>query len=313
MGSIVGVQPIWRRKEDGAVLCLELKIPPLPQVITVGRSVTGKAYQHFRRCFEAYNIVFVQSGSFYITEDDIAYNMKEGDILVLEPGKTHWGHRPSPEHTELIWVHLSHPRAIRSLDREQIPWSYPLQRNEDNDEHPFDQSMYLPKMTYIDPASIVPLLERMYLMFHSFSVSNALPLHALVSELLVKIQSVAQVRGRSRSAYLSEKVIEYLQQHANVPLHYQHLEESLHYHFDYLSRCLKKHTGKTPLQYMRGIQINQAKSLLENTELTIAEIGERVGLNSHGYLNRIFRQSTGMTPNQYRASCRRNYGPEPQR
>ncbi|TMV44372.1 AraC family transcriptional regulator [Paenibacillus mesophilus] len=292
------------------MLCLELKIPPLPQAITVERSVTGKDYQHFRRCFEVYNIVFVKSGSLYITEDDIAYNMKEGDILVLEPGKTHWGHQPCPEQTELYWVHLSHSRAIRSLDSDQIPWSYPLLRNEDNDEQPSDQYMYLPKMTCVDPSSIVPLLERMYLMFHSFSVSNALPLHALLSEFLVKIQSVAQVRGRSRSSYLSERIIEYLQLHANVPLHYQHLEESLHYHFDYLSRCLKKHTGMTPLQYMRGIQIKQAKSLLEHTELTISEIGERIGLNSHGYLNRIFRQNTGMTPNQYRASCRRNLWPD---
>lgn len=285
--------------------CLELKIPPLPQVITVGRSVTGKDYQHFKRCFEVYNIVFVKSGSFYITEDDTAYNMKEGDVLVLEPGKTHWGHMPSPEQTELYWVHMSHARAIRSIDSDQIPWSYLLQRNSDNDEYPSDQYMYLPKFAYIDPASIVPTLERMVLMFHSFSITNALPLHALLSEFLVKIQSVAQARDRSRSAYLSEKIIEYLQLHANVPLQYKHMEEALHYHYDYLSRCLKKHTGMTPLQYMRGIQMKQAKSLLENTELTISEIGERVGLNSHGYLNRIFRQMTGITPNQYRAACRK--------
>jgi AraC-like DNA-binding protein len=287
------------------VQCLELNIPPLPQVITVGRSVTGKAYQHFKRCFEAYNIVFVNTGSFYITEDDIAYNLEKGDFVVLEPGKTHWGHMPCPEHTELYWVHLAHPRATRSLSSEQIPWSYLLERNEDNDEQPSKQYMYLPKTAFVEPISVVALLDRMYIMFHSFSVSNALPLHSLLSEFLVKLQAVAQIRGRSRSASLSEKIIEYLQRNAGVQLHYKQMEEELHYHFDYLSRCLKKHTGMTPLQYMRGIQLKQAKTLLENTDLTISEIGECIGLNSHGYLNRIFRQMTGMTPNQYRTSCRK--------
>jgi AraC-like DNA-binding protein len=78
------------------------------------------------------------------------------------------------------------------------------------------------------------------------------------------------------------------------------MEDSLHFHFDYLSRCLKKHTGMTPLQYLRTIQMNQAKSLLENTELPITKIGEQIGMDGPGYFNRVFRQLTGMTPSQYR-------------
>lgn len=84
------------------------------------------------------------------------------------------------------------------------------------------------------------------------------------------------------------------------------MEESLHFHFDYLTRCLKKQTGMTPLQYLRNIQLKRAKMLLETTELTDTEIGEHVGIEGQGYLNRVFRQITGMSAIQFRKQFRRS-------
>ncbi|MDF2726061.1 MAG: transcriptional regulator, AraC family [Paenibacillus sp.] len=79
------------------------------------------------------------------------------------------------------------------------------------------------------------------------------------------------------------------------------MEETLNFQYDYLTRCMKKHTGKTPVQYLQYLRIERAKSLLENTLLSIQEVGERVGMGTIGYFHRVFHAATGMTPGQYRS------------
>jgi AraC-like DNA-binding protein len=282
------------------VKCLELEIPPLPQFLKIGKSVAYPGYIHFKRNFGVYDLIYVKSGSFFMMEEHTAYEIKSGELLVLEPGATHWGHLPCREKTEVYWIHFIHQGAKRVLEHDQVEWLMLLRKNTDFEEDPTDQSMYLPKHSYIDPSILVPLLERMSQLFHSFSVRNALPLNSLLFQILEKLQSVVQRMSRSRSMMLSERVMEYLEKNANVPFQSKLLEEALHFHVDYLTRCLKKHTGMSPLQYQRRIQIDQAKMLLEATELTITEISERIGIGDSSYFNRIFRQTLGVTPTQYR-------------
>jgi AraC family transcriptional regulator len=68
----------------------------------------------------------------------------------------------------------------------------------------------------------------------------------------------------------------------------------------HFSRMFKKTTGQTPLKYLIHHRINQAKRLLEKTELSIIEIAYGVGFNSHAYFSTQFRQITGTTPQNYR-------------
>ena len=52
--------------------------------------------------------------------------------------------------------------------------------------------------------------------------------------------------------------------------------------------------------YVRDQRIKEAKKLLRNTEFSITEIAERVGINDPNYFIRVFRRHVGTTPLQYR-------------
>jgi AraC family transcriptional regulator len=69
------------------------------------------------------------------------------------------------------------------------------------------------------------------------------------------------------------------------------------YHF---GRLFKQSIGVSPYRYLIERRIERAKSLLTNTDLTVAEIAERTGFNSHSYLTRIFRQHLSTTPKAFR-------------
>lgn len=61
-------------------------------------------------------------------------------------------------------------------------------------------------------------------------------------------------------------------------------------------------TGAGAKEYITRIRIEKAKSLLETTTLTIAEISDLTGFSSQGYFSTAFKGHTGMTPRDYRAS-----------
>lgn len=67
------------------------------------------------------------------------------------------------------------------------------------------------------------------------------------------------------------------------------------YHF---LRLFKQSLGVTPHQYVLQCRIDQAKHLLQQSELSIAEIAVRVGFCDQSHLTRCFKRMLGITPRQ---------------
>ena len=66
-----------------------------------------------------------------------------------------------------------------------------------------------------------------------------------------------------------------------------------------LRRIFKEKTGKTLLAERRDFRIKEAKRLLENTDLSLAEIAERLHFFDAAYFSRIFHRTVGVTPGTY--------------
>lgn len=68
----------------------------------------------------------------------------------------------------------------------------------------------------------------------------------------------------------------------------------------YLRRVFKDAYGTSPMDYLIQVRIQHAKSLLETSFDTVAEIGEKCGYIESSYFIKVFRAHTGQTPHQYR-------------
>ncbi len=66
------------------------------------------------------------------------------------------------------------------------------------------------------------------------------------------------------------------------------------------SRIFKEATGMNYSEYTNTVRIGYAESLLMNTELTIAEIAEEIGIDTPSYFTKLFKQVIGFSPTQYR-------------
>ncbi|HZG86497.1 AraC family transcriptional regulator [Paenibacillus sp.] len=290
--------------------CLELAYPPMPQLITVGHAVWTPGMTHLRRNFPVYDLIFVRRGTFFICEEGEEHELAEGGFVALEPGRTHWGHRAVEEPTDLYWVHFAHDSPRRAVDRGGIARRRPLERGTDGHLEPVRSHLYVPKRATIPMEPLVPLLDDMVLLHRSLTPRSAILLQARLGELLARLQPEDGDGGGERSRAVCDAVVRYLQERIGEPFDAERMERELHYHFDYLARCLKRHTGLSPLQYLHRLQIEQAKSLLLCTDLPVAAVGERVGQPNPTYFARLFRRFAGAAPSAFRSSHKTLDAPE---
>lgn len=69
----------------------------------------------------------------------------------------------------------------------------------------------------------------------------------------------------------------------------------------HFTRLFKKYYGKSPTEYKAQIRIDQAKSMLVETDMRIKAIAESVGYNDALYFSRAFKKECGYSPSEYRA------------
>lgn len=80
------------------------------------------------------------------------------------------------------------------------------------------------------------------------------------------------------------------------------LAEELHFDIYWLSKEIRKRTGKTYTDLVQAKRLSQAAYLLRTTAMNVIDISMAVGYDNISYFHRIFQKKYGMTPRRYRIS-----------
>ena len=88
------------------------------------------------------------------------------------------------------------------------------------------------------------------------------------------------------------------------------IARAFHYSTAHFSRLFSAHFGVTYTRYLADYRLRKAQGLLENTELPVREIAERVGIGDAGYFIRLFKEKYRISPERYR---RQGGGASPQK
>ncbi|MBP1989126.1 helix-turn-helix domain-containing protein [Paenibacillus eucommiae] len=280
---------------------MQLDIPPLPQFITIGHGMWHPGECHFHRNFQVYDMLIVVRGTLYMAEEGKEYEIGAGNMLVLEPGKSHWGYRKCEEETEIYWMHFVHTAAPTLISDKQIQWSSLMRKGTERDEAPSEQMMYLPKFVHTDLAPFIPTLRELLHVHSTFTLSNVLRLQSLQLQFFSQMQDLVMASQiPTRSFQICKLVEDYLKKNITLPFSAALMQKKLQYNIDYLARCLKIYTGMTPLQYLQALRIEEVKRLLMNNNTPIPLIAEQAGFTDYNYFIRVFRKQVGVPPGKYR-------------
>jgi AraC-like DNA-binding protein len=75
---------------------------------------------------------------------------------------------------------------------------------------------------------------------------------------------------------------------------------------DWLGKVFKKNTGMTVVQYITHVRLEQACTLLRQSDKNVSEIAYDVGYKNPNYFSKAFAKHTGLSPRDFRKEhCRR--------
>ena len=96
------------------------------------------------------------------------------------------------------------------------------------------------------------------------------------------------------------KLTQYIQAEYCRDISLESVSEALSMSPSYIGLVFRKAAGTSFLKYLTDVRIAEAKRLLLTTDLTLREIGLRVGIENQNTLIRTFKKTEGITPGQFR-------------
>jgi AraC-like DNA-binding protein len=98
-------------------------------------------------------------------------------------------------------------------------------------------------------------------------------------------------------------VIEHIKNNLREECTREQMARKCHLSPSYFSSLFKQVTGVNFAEYVNQNRVEKAKTLVETSELNIAEIAQQVGFSDQSYFCQVFRKFTHMTPTQYRLNA----------
>ena len=96
------------------------------------------------------------------------------------------------------------------------------------------------------------------------------------------------------------RIVQYLSMHIGDKVKLEDLMREFSMNRNQINELFVRNTSMTWLAYFTRMKINLAQIMLAETELQVAEIGNRVGYDDANYFVKVFKKATGVSPTKYR-------------
>jgi transcriptional regulator GlxA family with amidase domain len=97
-----------------------------------------------------------------------------------------------------------------------------------------------------------------------------------------------------------EIVCDHLRSQFAEDIDYAYLAREVHMDLASLCRLFKRATGRTMTTYVNELRVSSAARLLQETELSLLEVGLRSGFKNYSNFNRQFKKLKGFGPRTLR-------------
>ncbi|ENH97841.1 two-component system response regulator [Gracilibacillus halophilus YIM-C55.5] len=116
-----------------------------------------------------------------------------------------------------------------------------------------------------------------------------------------------QVNGYAcQGDHTIEKILAFVDQYYDRDLNVKILADLFNYNPSYLGKKFKKHTGDYFHHYLDHVRLEKAKQLLEQDQLMVYQVAEKVGYRNIDYFYRKFKKAVGISPKAYQKKAAMN-------
>lgn len=257
----------------------------------INRSREG--FCHPDRVMEEYDLLYLKKGTWKIWEENTCYSLREGSLLILEPGLHHYGLEKCTTPMHNLFIHCSglpgdysarRPRASKQL--ESIAHGY----------------ITVPKLT---DCSGNPQIEQLFLKIMEAHLNkdsfSELRINALLELLFIELSTTSNEQYPTDS--LVQEIIHSFYQHSDRFLSPQELAEAHHISIRSLSSRFKAATGTSIHRYQMDLKLNLAKEQLPlYPKRRLADVALSLGFYDEFHFSKLFKRKFGYSPSE----CYRN-------
>lgn len=118
------------------------------------------------------------------------------------------------------------------------------------------------------------------------------------------LTSLSQEIGTGGAGNIIRRVYYYMEKNYDKDLKLETIARNFNYNSAYLGKLFRKETGESFNNSLDIIRINNARRLLQETNLKVYQISERVGYGSIDYFYIKFKKYVGISPKEYRKNLK---------
>lgn len=241
-------------------------------------------------------LIVVMSGcGKYRIEGEI-YNVKEGDVLLLNPSDKHQAlpleaaETPSRE-----FIIGFHDVQMHGYEKNYLPLAGG--RNIIHTSGELKQRI-LKICTSMEAENTVDKQGRYYML-------KAYLMQLLILLLREQTEPMKDCQGRSfesiNKKYVVEQILNYFEDHYNEKVSLDRIAENMYLSPFYISKIFKSETGATPIRHLINIRLEKAREILmEDQNMSIQEVAACVGYDDAYHFSKLYKKHFGVSPSYTR-------------
>ena len=230
--------------------------------------------------------------------NNITTILTPGDMFGVRPGDVHGYTQP---HQTKLYNCLFYPEAVESemneiLKLPGIGWAF---------SKDYPSTWQRVHFNPLERKEAIGYLEKMKWELANRGTGWEVKMKSLLLEFLIAFSRTFenQYKGEERGEYqyirYVYQAIGIMEKNFNRALHIDEMADTIGLSRDYFSRLFKSLTGLSPMEYLKNVRLAKAAELLQDPQITISQVAEKVGIDDPSYFTRQFRQALGISPSQY--------------
>ena len=257
----------------------------------------GRSFQIPVHWHDEFEIIYVRSGFLTVSISGESYIGKTGEAFVVSPGNLHLMGSQSGTvdyYTFLFPLKYISFRTDDMLDEKLLE---PL-----NSGH----LMICPRVK--DTAK--ELCEQLIKIYEAKNDESESKITTQVRTKIILLQFILEMwkkgfvieNDTSGRNIVEKEMVSYIQQNFTGKISLKEFGEQFHLSEKYISRYFKEHFHITLSQYITYLRLENAKQLLQDTDLSVTETAMQSGYQNVSYFIRSFKKAYGISPLKYRNS-----------
>ena len=241
----------------------------------------------------AVEILLTLEGSVTYTVDDIVYQVRKGEVLIIPPDMQH---ALSMGEESSRYLFLFEPEGILSMRdiKTLTPYFHrPFHLRDGSEAHVRIRELLL---------KLKDVYEKRELMWNTVCYSYLLRVYAILGQRYLNgVRNRIPDGGRIVESEVITASMTYINNHYKQDLSLEDVAEFAGFSRYYFSRSFKKQTGYSFKDYLCEKRLQVATDLLIRTDKSMKDVAAESGFGSVATFNRVFREKKGCTPTQFRA------------